>query len=379
MNIEDNPKARKSAFVFTLNNYTDDKINKLIKLYEEGLFKYICWGKEVAPSTGTPHLQGYFELKTKRNMNGLQSKELKGIGMGLKIRMGNQEQAINYCKKDGEFVEYGTKCKQGKRTDLEAYRDMIIDDDVRVDDIAIENPGAYHIFGRTMEKLEELAMRKKFRTEMTQGIWLWGKTGVGKSHAAFKNFNPDTHYVLNVNDNGWWEGYKQQDVVIINEFRGQIPFGELLDLVDKWPKTVKRRNKAPLPFISKFVIITSSMPPVDIYEKIKNPDDSIQQLLRRFKVINIRKGKTIDLDKYLNLEAKGSGQEVLRGGNIDPPSLLTIVRNNSLRSNSLNSFDTTSYVPSSNESMDENDIREFNEKNRILNMLKPVNWETDEF
>jgi hypothetical protein len=44
-------------WVFTLNNYTDADIERLAHPYEQ--IKYIAYGKEIAPSSGTPHLQGY--------------------------------------------------------------------------------------------------------------------------------------------------------------------------------------------------------------------------------------------------------------------------------------------------------------------------------
>jgi len=44
-------------WVFTLNNYKDEDLARLAKPYEQ--VKYIAYGKEIAPGTGTPHLQGY--------------------------------------------------------------------------------------------------------------------------------------------------------------------------------------------------------------------------------------------------------------------------------------------------------------------------------
>uniref|UniRef100_UPI004047B5D6 hypothetical protein n=1 Tax=Limnohabitans sp. TaxID=1907725 RepID=UPI004047B5D6 len=124
------------------------------------------------------------------------------------------------------------------------------------------------------------------RTEMTQGIWYWGKTGVGKSHKAYEGFDPCTHYVV-ANDGGWWDGYTGQETVIFNEFRGSVTFSELLDLCDKWPKTVKRRNREPAPFLAKTLIITSSMAPEDVYRNILSNEESLDQLNRRFQVIHL--------------------------------------------------------------------------------------------
>jgi len=44
-------------WVFTLNNYTDEDIARLANPYEQ--VKFIAYGKEIAPTTETPHFQGY--------------------------------------------------------------------------------------------------------------------------------------------------------------------------------------------------------------------------------------------------------------------------------------------------------------------------------
>lgn len=112
-------------------------------------------------------------------------------------------------------------------------------------------------------------------------VWLWGATGVGKSHTAFAGFNPETHYVKTLEDE-WWDGYTGQATVILNDFRGQIVFSNLLTLIDKWPTSVKRRGREPFPFISKQVIITSDKPPEIIYYNVDK--DRIGQLLRRIEI-----------------------------------------------------------------------------------------------
>ncbi|AWW06057.1 MAG: helicase [Cressdnaviricota sp.] len=301
---------RARNFCFTLNNYTDENMRDVSLLVNK--VKYICYSQEVG-KCGTPHLQGYFELKNDTTISALQKGMLKGLRMSIRVALGTTYQNIIYCSKDNNttFKEFGEKKQQGKRTDLLEIRDDIMSGKC-VDDLAVENPTIFHQYGRTLERLEDIAMRKKYRTEMTLGQWFWGPTGVGKSHKSFEGFTPETHYVLNVNDNGYWEGYKQQPIVIINEFRGQIQFGELLDLVDKYPKTVKRRNRQPLPFTSKLLIITSSMHPHMIYEKVKNNQESLAQLDRRFHIVR--------LDHVQVNPTEANPTKVVRGGNIDPPS-----------------------------------------------------------
>jgi len=254
--------------------------------WEDDDMKYLCYGEEYCPTSGRRHYQGcvYFydkqSIKNAQKLLGIENSHMENI------MLTDPKTCIEYCKKDGSFVEYGIKPKQGKRNDLEAVAEMITTHKISVDELAVENPMLYHQYGRTLHKLEDIALRKKWRTEMTLGVWYWGNTGVGKSHKAFENYNPETHYVYPY-DNGWWDGYTGQENVVINDFRGCIPYNEMLQMVDKWVYCVKRRGREPAPFISKTVIITSSLPPHMVY-KNRETEDKLDQLLRRFTVIELK-------------------------------------------------------------------------------------------
>lgn len=280
--------SRALAWCFTLHNWTENEWDVLKQMIESKC-KCGIMGKEICPTTGTPHIQGYF----KRNEGfAISAGGIKKLNKRMNYRLadGSAQSNYVYCSKEGNFWAHGDfgDSQQGKRTDLIRLKDEIMEGK-KVDEIALEKPNMYHMYGRTLNKIEDLRMRKLFRTEMTRGRWLWGATGVGKSHAAFENYHPDTHYVVNCKDaaRGWWDGYTQQDTVIINEFRGQITFSELLDLVDKWPCSVSRRNREPLPFISKLVIITSSLHPHEVYSGVCTQAENIAQLDRRFEIIEM--------------------------------------------------------------------------------------------
>jgi len=199
--------------------------------------------------------------------------------------MGSLKQNHTYCSKEDKLIEFGDKPKQGSRGDLKEVVDRVMAGEQSVDDICMEDPAFYHEFGRTLSKAEDIALRKRFRTEMTEGIWYWGPTGVGKSHRSFEGFKPETHYVKPLEDE-WWDGYTGQETVILNDFRAQLKFGEMLNIVDKWPHSVRRRNREPAPFMAKRVIVTSSMPPWEVYATVCTVHESIEQLKRRFTIVH---------------------------------------------------------------------------------------------
>lgn len=272
---------RSRTWCFTINNYN----NEDIKVLKDLNYKYIVCGDEVGDS-GTPHIQGFVLFENALSFDSLKKKLPKTTH--IEKTKGTPQQNITYCKKSGNILyEDGTQPEQGKRKDLDTLKDDILEGRMTSEDIAIENPMIYHQYARTLTKIEDIAMRRKFRTEMTQGIWYHGITETGKSTKAFEGFNPLTHYNWK-DDGGWQDGYIQQETVIINEFRGAIKYNDLLQLVDKWPYEVRRRNREPMPFTSKKVIITSSLHPSEIYRNL-NEKDSLAQLIRRFEIIELKK------------------------------------------------------------------------------------------
>jgi len=260
----------------TINNYDDYDVGALFGLNT----KYMILGFEIG-SSGTEHIQGYIEFEEKISFSTLK----KAIPTAhLEKRRGSSLEASEYCKKDGCFIETGERAKQGDRCDLANIK-VEIENGLTVDDLAMDRPNIYHQYGRTLTKLEDIILRKKFRNWMTTCDWIYGPTGVGKSHRAFEGFNPATHYVWK-DDRGWQDGYTGQGIIIINDFRGNIAYNDLLQLIDKYPYTIPRRNREPAPFLGKHVIITSSLHPRDIYTRRDNKD-SLDQLLRRIQVIHL--------------------------------------------------------------------------------------------
>lgn len=255
--------------------------NDVPKFYSD-ITKYFLYGSEICPKSENHHFQCYIVFKYQKTFSGVKKLYPKAH---IECVKGSPESNIRYCKKDGKWIDFGKAPAQGERGDLIEIKEDIISGKQTCEDIIIDNPILYHQYGRTFDKIEDIYLRKQYRKEMTKGIWYYGPTGCGKSHKAFENFNPDTHYNF-PNDNGWWDGYRQQKIVIFNDFRGNIPYNELLQIVDKYPHNVKRRGREPMPFTSELVIITSSLHPSDVYIN-RNEKDSIKQLLRRFQIINL--------------------------------------------------------------------------------------------
>lgn len=99
--------SRGLRWVFTINNPTDDDASRLRRLGGDldgtGL-SYLVYGREVGES-GTPHLQGYCIFNDRRYLAGV--RELISPRGHYAISRGTPAQASDYCKKGGDYDEFG--------------------------------------------------------------------------------------------------------------------------------------------------------------------------------------------------------------------------------------------------------------------------------
>lgn len=88
---------------------------------------------------------------------------------------------------------------------------------------------------------------------------------------------PDAYVKMGTNK--WWDGYEQQECVIVDDYRRDLcTFAELLRLFDRYPMRVECKG-ASVEFYSKVIIITTPKAPADTWEG--RCEEDIRQLERR--------------------------------------------------------------------------------------------------
>lgn len=109
------PKA--TRWVFTHNNYTEDD-EALIASFFSVDCRYGVFGREVG-AQGTPHLQGFFILDTtgSRSLDWVRDR-FPVPGVHFEVARGTSKQASDYCKKGGDYREFGQPAEPGRRNDL---------------------------------------------------------------------------------------------------------------------------------------------------------------------------------------------------------------------------------------------------------------------
>lgn len=153
-------------FVFTLNNYTEED-ERRIKA-NATLFKYIVYGREHAPSTGTKHLQGYGNLKRPTRFSSI--KQIIGETAHIETARGTDQHNKEYCEKSGDHWSSGEPTRQGQRSDLEKVVRDIGRPNTIFDDVVRENQSAYIKYHRGMRALFDIihpTTQRNFKTQVS--------------------------------------------------------------------------------------------------------------------------------------------------------------------------------------------------------------------
>lgn len=115
--------VRTRRYCFTVNNPTPETTPQ----YLASSMRFLIYGREVCPSTGTPHLQGYVEFVNPHRITGI--KTLAGFQTAhLEVARGSPDANITYCSKsDANPTRFGTPGPgAGTRTDLVVASEAIV-------------------------------------------------------------------------------------------------------------------------------------------------------------------------------------------------------------------------------------------------------------
>lgn len=204
--------SRSDRWCFTVNNPETWR-----PTWTPSSMNYLVWEMETCPTTGTPHIQGYMRLKTRKRME--DAKRLLCNTAHLELSRGSEESNRAYCSKErnnedwGEEGEYDPQRKQGKRTDLQdAIKTLKEEGLTKMKEDHSETYVKYH---SGLEKLaESLDQPPPLLRTMSVTI-LWGEPGVGKTWRALQQY-PEAYRVRPGRDP--FGDYNKEDCILFDEF-----------------------------------------------------------------------------------------------------------------------------------------------------------------
>lgn len=271
---------RSRAWCFTWNNPPDTSY----ALLDELACRYLVYGKEFAPATRTPHLQGYVYYTHPRSLSAVRS-DLPGCH--LDIARGTPQQNFDYCSKDGDFIERGDRplspADKGAG-EIERYaltwtlakagRLEEIDADIRV---------------RLYSTL--LRIQRDFMPEVQAlggvcGVWIHGLSGCGKTRSVLSKY-PEAYIKPR---SIWWDGYQSEPVVLLDDLDNfDVRLGGLLKHWADFAPFIAEKKGGSIKIRPERLIVTSQFTIEEIWSDTQTRD----ALLRRFTVVPKTHGQAI--------------------------------------------------------------------------------------
>jgi len=306
---------------FTLNNYTDQEVNDL-KDWLTSHTDYHIVHYEVGKQ-GTPHLQGYFRLKSTAVSSALHKKPgLKRAS--LFICKGTEDQNIKYCSKGGVHTICSTsgipQPGQGARSDLKEAAALVRDGGHKaIKKIALDKPDLIVKYGRGFKELLEVLDIGRMLDAAPEAIWYYGESGSGKSVAAYELAKAKCAELSCEQvelDSGLFpfcDGYRDEEVIILNDFRQKNHHGQdiqldlMLKMVDRFPFRMNIKGSS-RQLKGKVFIFTNTQHPSHFFTQGGSSEPQKQWLRRITRVVKCVKSKVDGEDVYTQEEC-GNGEQ----------------------------------------------------------------------
>lgn len=193
---------RSRNWCYTLNNYTVAEsigVSELESVYH-------VRGYELGEN-GTPHIQGFIQLESPKALTAMKKLIPRAH---LEIMNGTAQQASDYCKKEGDFMESGTLVQQGQRNDLK-HAIQLIRGGTDGRTVADQCPEVFVRYGRGLRDLM-LQLTDPYSHTDVRGMWFVGRPGTGKSRTAREYPN-----IYLKPQNKWWDGYNGEETVVLDD------------------------------------------------------------------------------------------------------------------------------------------------------------------
>jgi len=216
---------------------------------------------------GYLHWQLYIEHKNAIRLGTL----IKALpGSHWEPRRGSKQQAFDYVTKAETYQGVSVANReidlyesgQGTRSDLIDMKNQILLMGKTASELIVETSSGW----LNASKLREVEKSKRdvrsawaaknFRD--VEVIYTWGKTGTGKTYGVYEEYGLENVFTV-----GEWrhpfDNYDGQQVLLLDEFYGSLPFENLLKLLDKYPYQLDARyGKRQAEFTT--VVMTSNEP-----------------------------------------------------------------------------------------------------------------------
>jgi len=209
---------------FTINNPTETDDAQLRAIVPR--ISYIIFGKEVG-AEGTPHYQGFLCMNTQCRLSAVKKLLTRAH---IERRKGTVQQAVDYCKKDGDFVELGElpDCGQNEK---DRWSDVYsqVKSGSSIVSILDAQPNMIPFVNALTRVQREIKVKPAFDGERAVAV-LWGPPKTGKTSRFFSKYGRENCYVVNLDDKNPFDDYDYEENIIVEDLK---PMHHSIDLVKR--------------------------------------------------------------------------------------------------------------------------------------------------
>ena len=256
-------------FCFTINKTDGVELKIDTKNGKWEFVKYCVWQYEIGEKNGLEHIQGYIEMSKVIRWAGLR-KILGSKTVHIEKRLGTSLQARNYCMKDATRknktvpFEYGVWVpkRRGERSDLITLKQDIFERKCSILYIMRNHTELWLKYSNSIKLMVgEARLQSVVAVERFVDVEIhYGQSGAGKSYHVSHKYK-DKVYRLDI-DCGilWFDGYKGEKILLIDEFEGNIKYSNFKKILDKYKYRCQIKGGYVWAEWEKVYIISNSKP-----------------------------------------------------------------------------------------------------------------------
>lgn len=258
--------SRVRCWVGTWNNpkMTDDQFcDWLKKLEERELLQYAIFQREKGEEKGTIHFQFFVNFKNKQYFSKIK-KEYLPYGCHFAPMRSDSNRCRQYCSKVDTRVsgpyEIGEYEQEGQRTDLLRAIKMI-DEGLPFSTVSQIFPTQSVMYEAKLKNREMERISDKFKNNCrnVEITFIYGPPRTGKTTYVNSqaNFNFNDIFVVENYGEYMFTGYQKQNIVVFDEFAGQVPITRMNKLLEPFPMRLNVKGGVAQACYSKVYIISN--------------------------------------------------------------------------------------------------------------------------
>jgi len=293
--VEFKKDSQKRNWLFTQNNPTmsDEELARYLENLQD--IQYFLFCREKAPTTGTIHIQGYFEFSKPKRFSVICGYLPKTHFIP---RGGTKHDQKLYIKKQGRFAdktdtqigevyEWGDIVEQGGRNDLKEIQFEIKEENRTPQELVLNR-----VMSEQQAKFAERVFREKNNLEfrykkrdMTVNLY-WGDTTTNITNYIYENLDARDFYRV-TNYKNPFDDYEYQDILVLDNFDSKhFDIHTFMSYLNGFPVQLDCRYNGKMGGWSKVYII-SQKPLYDMYSWDSDKNKlALQKLIHYTKCFN---------------------------------------------------------------------------------------------